>query len=132
MSFATAIKKGMTAVHSAYSQQRKAAEERAEHRMQSAKTRYEKERIKAELEVEKLKLQRQMYEAQAKVQKEREDVAEARKRAQAGRGGVTSFLSTTARSFKQLQKDLQGKPARRPARKKATVTRKKTTARRKR
>jgi hypothetical protein len=79
--FTSAIKRGVTAVQTAYQKQVKAEEARARLRMKHAKTRYEKERVKAELEQEKLVLQRQMYEAKAKVVTERKAVIEARHRA---------------------------------------------------
>lgn len=79
--FTAVIKRGVTAVQTAYSNQVKSAEKRARVRMKNAKTRYEKERVKAELEREKLVLQREMYEAKARVAEEKRAVTEARHRA---------------------------------------------------
>ena len=120
-------KEGISAIQSAYNQQKKAVEDRAKRRMVVAKTKYERERIKAELEMEKLQLQREMYEAKAAVERGREAVARARTAAQRkGGSGIGKFISGTGKSFRQLQRGLYGPLPR----KRKTVVKKRTVARR--
>lgn len=122
--FTSAIKRGATAVRSAYTQQKKAAEARSRRRMRVAKTKLERERIKAELELEKLRLQKAMYEARAKVEREKEAVAKA-KRASGG-SGFGKFMSDTGKSFRKMQSAYYGAA---PKRRK-TVAKKRTAAKR--
>ena len=128
MKFAQAIKKGITGIQSAYSRQKKAAEDRAKRRLAAAKTKYKKERIKAELEREKLQLQREMYEAKSAVRREREAVARAKTAAGVVgfRERAGGFVSTARKGYRRLQRELYGSP---PKRRKVGAKMKITTRR---
>jgi len=126
MSVMTAIKRGSTAVQSAYSQQKQAAEERARRKMANAKTKLEKERAKLELEREKVKLQQEL--ANAKLALTRDKAALAKTKASA-RGpsrmsGVSKGLSSGFKSFANWYDRNSG-----PPRKRTATARRKTTAR---
>jgi len=129
MSIIGSIKKGASAVQSTYNQQRVAAEERAKRKMAKATTKLEREKAKLELEREKVRLQRELFDAKAAIQRERASIAK-EKRA-AGQIPFTEkasgFLRKSAKSFSQLQDAYYGEPKRKPARRKATGTKKKTT-----
>ena len=129
MSITSAIKRGASAVQSAYTQQKWAAEERAKRRMASARTKLEKERAKLALEREKVALQQELADAKQALARERRDLAEARASARgpSRMSGVSKGLSG---GWKALEKWYDRGSA--PPKKRKTVTKRKiTTAKRK-
>ena len=128
MSILGSIKKGASAVQSAYNQQKVATEERAARKMASARTKLERDKAKLELEREKVRLQRELFDAKAAIQREKLAIA-SEKRA-AGqiplRERASGFLSKSAKGFSQLQDAYYGKPKRKTTRRKATTVKKRT------
>lgn len=123
MSIKTAIKRGTSAVQSAYNQQKQAAEDRAKRRMASARTKLEKERAKLELEREKVALQRELAEAKLALARDKEALAKTRasvrgssRAAKLGKG-----LSSGFKSFANWYDQANAPPRKRKAIKRRTT-----------
>ena len=127
MSITSAIKRGATAVQSAYAQQKQAAEDRAKRKMASARTKLEKERAKLVLEREKVALQQELADARLALARDKVALAKARASARGPSriAGVRKGLSSGFKSFaKWYDRDTA------PPRKRKT-TKRKTAAKRK-
>lgn len=100
-SIISSIRRGITAVESAYRGEVQKAEQRAKVRMRAAKSQYQKQTVQAGLELERLQLQRQMYEAKARVKAEKAAVVKARQAA-----GVYTYSEQIGKALGPLGRDL--------------------------
>ena len=123
MSIKTAIKRGTSAVQSAYNQQKQAVEDRARRKMANAKTKLEKDRAKLELEREKVKLEWELAEAKLALAKEKEALAKtkASARGPSRLSGVSKSLSSGYKALEKWYDRGSPPPKKRKATKRKTI-----------
>lgn len=114
--FAGAVKRGASAVQSAYRNQVEAAERRAKTRIEKARTRIERDRAKTDLALERVKLERDLYAAKLELKKQKDEATRLRRES-----GHLTFQEQLVETGKRTYRGLVGTPkkrrvARRPVR----------------
>ena len=128
MSITSAIKRGTSAVQSTYSQQKRAAEERAAKKMANARTKLEKEKARLVLEREKVALLRELADAKAALAQEKAELSKAKAVARGPNrmSGVSKGLSSGFKSFANWYDRGTAPPKKRRTTKRKTVARKRS------